>query len=328
MLTKMKHKLPTLLCSLVLLMFAGCTPPKEYSSYLKDYEIQYKRTYSYTVHEVKREGDTIHVREFGNDRPGSPIILMHGFPDDLHLYDRLAPLLSEKHRVIAFDFLGWGNSDKPENHNYNTQSLLADLNAVISHFRFNHVVLVGHDASGFPAIDWALNNPERIDTLVLLNTVYYPMQSVKPPEAIALFSTPSLMRSIRRWGAYRSDSIWQKGLIEQTSKFYSDPEVREKYVKIFAQQALEIRPAFFGLNEVLRAEVKQRQNEITRIKKFSKPVAIIFGGDDPYLNVNVAKEFHATFPNSTLTIVDNAGHYVQLDKPNEVAMKILKSIKH
>ena len=51
----------------------------------------------------------------------APYILMHGFPDSLHLYDRLAPLLAKKRRVITFDFLGWGNSDKPEDHRYDVR---------------------------------------------------------------------------------------------------------------------------------------------------------------------------------------------------------------
>ena len=43
---------------------------------------------------------------------GPAIVLMHGFPDDLHLYDRLVPELAGR-RVVSFDFLGWGASDKP-----------------------------------------------------------------------------------------------------------------------------------------------------------------------------------------------------------------------
>jgi haloalkane dehalogenase len=51
------------------------------------------------------------------DYPGAevPIILMHGFPDDLHLYDRVFPELRGR-RTIAFDLLGWGRSDKPRGH--------------------------------------------------------------------------------------------------------------------------------------------------------------------------------------------------------------------
>jgi len=281
----------------------------------------------YITHYVKRGDQHIYAREFGQHNPGSAIILMHGFPDSLHLYDRLIPLLTEKRRVIAFDFLGWGDSDKPKQHTYDTNSLLEDLNAVIDHFQMQHVILVAHDASGFPAIDWALEHPQRTDTLILLNTLYHPMKSAKPPEAIALFSTPSLRRNLQRWGANQSDALWQKGLIAQTSKFYSHPEVREKFVKIFAQQALAIRPAFFGLNNVLRDEIRQREQKRSMMQAFDRPVAIIFGADDPYLNTSVAQEFKDIFNNSHLTIVDKAGHYVQLDEPNAVAKAIFSRLE-
>ena len=49
---------------------------------------------------------------------GMVIILMHGFPDNLHLYDRLLSYLSPARRVVTFDFLGWGASDKPPGYPY------------------------------------------------------------------------------------------------------------------------------------------------------------------------------------------------------------------
>ena len=142
------------------------------------------------------------------------------------------------------------------------------------------------------------------------------------------YSNPGLWHSLRKWGAQLSDGMWREGLVNQTSKFYSDPAVRDVYAKIFGQQALEIRPAFFGLNAMLSDEVEKRQQELPRMKAFSKHVAIIFGGDDPYLNINVAKEFDAIFPNSSIDIIPGAGHYVQLDSPGEVSRLILKQLTH
>ena len=54
---------------------------------------------------VQRNQHRIYVREHPGEEPA--IILMHGFPDNVHLYDRLVPYLSPPRRVIAFDFLGW-----------------------------------------------------------------------------------------------------------------------------------------------------------------------------------------------------------------------------
>ena len=68
---------------------------------------------------VQREQHRIYVRDHPGAEPA--IILMHGFPDNVHLYDRLSPYLSPPRRVVLFDFLGWGSSDKPSGYPY-TQS--------------------------------------------------------------------------------------------------------------------------------------------------------------------------------------------------------------
>jgi pimeloyl-ACP methyl ester carboxylesterase len=49
---------------------------------------------------------------------GVPLVLMHGFPDNTHLYDRLLPHLAGRRPVVRFDFLGWGRSDKPQGYRY------------------------------------------------------------------------------------------------------------------------------------------------------------------------------------------------------------------
>jgi pimeloyl-ACP methyl ester carboxylesterase len=86
---------------------------------------------------------------------------MHGFPDNVHLYDRLSPYLSPPRRVVLFDFLGWGSSNKPSGYPYTTDNQVGDLDAVITQLGLGEVVLVAHDASGPPVIDWALAHPDE-----------------------------------------------------------------------------------------------------------------------------------------------------------------------
>jgi pimeloyl-ACP methyl ester carboxylesterase len=63
---------------------------------------------------------------------------MHGFPDNVHLYDRLVPWLTPSRWVITFDFLGWGSSDKPAGYPYTAANQVLDVDAVLattgSHF--------------------------------------------------------------------------------------------------------------------------------------------------------------------------------------------------
>ena len=94
---------------------------------------------------VQRDQYRIYSREYPGEEPA--IILMHGFPDNLHLYDRVLPFLSPRRRVVTFDFLGWGNSDKPQGYVYTTRNQEGDLEAVIKQLQLETVVLVAHDTT-------------------------------------------------------------------------------------------------------------------------------------------------------------------------------------
>jgi pimeloyl-ACP methyl ester carboxylesterase len=67
----------------------------------------------------------IRVRDYPGAEPA--IVLMHGFPDNLQLYDRLLPHLGAFRRVVTFDFLGWGGSDKPAGYPYTAHNQTRDL---------------------------------------------------------------------------------------------------------------------------------------------------------------------------------------------------------
>lgn len=273
---------------------------------------------------VRRDQYRIHAREYPGEEP--TIILMHGFPDNLHLYDRLSPYLSPPRRVIAFDFLGWGESDKPPDFPYTATSQVVDLDAVITQLRLQQVILVAHDASGPPAIDWALANADRVAGLVLLNTYYCAMPTLRPPEAIWLFSTPAV-RSIARPMSQMFDHwIFRRMYHWQVGRFFRDAEVRDKFVPLLYQQfdaTPSALPAFFRLNEDLLRAIRSGTRQLPKLREFGRPVRIIFGDADPYLNKGVAQRFRELFPASELFLVPGAGHFVQMDEPAQVARLIL-----
>ena len=273
---------------------------------------------------VQRNQHRIYVREYPGEEPA--IILMHGFPDNLHLYDRLSPYLSPPRRVIAFDFLGWGASDKPHGYPYTAAGQAGDLDAVITQLRLQQVILVAHDASGPPAIDWALARPERVAGLVLLNTYYCAMQTLRPPEAIWLFSTPGVRNIARPVSQMFGHWIFRRMYRWQVGRFFRDAEVRNKFLPLLYQQfddTPSARPAFFRLNEDLLPTIRSRTKMLPKLGEFSRPVRIIFGDADPYLNKGVAQSFHELFPTSELFLVPGARHFVQMDEPEEVARLIL-----
>jgi len=275
---------------------------------------------------VQRDQYRIYSREYPGEEPA--IILMHGFPDNLHLYDRVLPFLSPGRRIVTFDFLGWGNSDKPRDYPYTTKNQEGDLEAVIRQLQLEKVVLVAHDASGPPAINWALAHPDQVATLVLLNTYYCDMPTLRAPEAIFLFSTP-IIRSVARPVAEAfNHQLFRRMYRWQVGRFFRDAEVRNQFVPLLYQQfdaAPSARPAFFRLNVDLRPTIRAGTKAIPELKKFQRPVRIIFGASDPYLNSGVAQSFYEIFPTSDLFLVPGARHFVQMDEPEEVSRLILSA---
>ena len=266
----------------------------------------------------------IYVRQYAGEEP--VIIMMHGFPDNLHLYDRLVPLLSPRRRLVTFDFLGWGNSDKPTQYSYTAANQEKELAAVINQLELKQVVLVAHDASGPPAIDWALAQPDQVAGLILLNTYYCEVPTVKLPEAIFLFSTPLIKSIARPISQLFNNLIFRKMFWWQVGKFFRDSKIREKFLPLFYQQfeaTPSTRPAFFALNNDLLNSVRSHSKMIPQLRKFNRPVRIIFGDADPYLNKSVAQSFHELFPTSDLFLLPGARHYVQMDEPEKVAELIL-----
>jgi haloalkane dehalogenase len=278
----------------------------------------------YQEHLVPRHGHRIYTRDYPGAEP--PIILMHGFPDNLHLYDRLLPYLSSQRRLITFDFIGWGASDKPAHHAYTAANQEGELNAVIQQLGLKQVVLVAHDASGPPAIDWALARPEQVAGLVLLNTYYCQMPTLRPPEAIFLFSTP-LVRVIARFVSQLfGNLIFRKMYWWQVGRFFKDAAVSKEFLPALYRQFAAIpstRPAFFALNNDLRPSIRAHTKMIPKLREFRRPVRIIFGAADPYLNKGVAQSFHELLPTSDLFLLPGARHYVQMDEPARVAQLIL-----
>ena len=128
---------------------------------------------------------------------------------------------------------------------------MGELDEVIKQLSPAKVVLVAHDTSGPPAINWALSHPAQVAGFVLLNTYYCMMPALRPPETIFLFSTP-LVRSIARPVSQMfGNLIFRRMFWWQVGRFFRDPKARDEFLLLLYRQfeaAPSTRLAFFGLN--------------------------------------------------------------------------------
>lgn len=113
-------------------------------------------------------GLQLHLLEWS--REGVPLLLVHGFANDAHIWDDFAPVVAEHYRVLALDLRGHGDSDWHPQGAYDYDDHVADLEAVLDHLSIDRLVLVGHSLGGRVSMLFAGRHPERMAGLVIVDS--------------------------------------------------------------------------------------------------------------------------------------------------------------
>src|SRR5215510_1168139 len=112
-------------------------------------------------------GVKIHYASAGS---GPLVVMIHGFPDYWYTWRKQMAGLADKYQTVAIDQRGYNLSDKPKGvDNYAMRLLVGDVAAVIRHFGKTSAIVVGHDWGGAVAWQLALNAPQFVDRLIILN---------------------------------------------------------------------------------------------------------------------------------------------------------------
>lgn len=283
---------------------------------------------SFHAHRIGREGASLAVRDYAGSGPA--FVLLHGFPDNAHIYDDLVPhLTAAGRRAITIDFLGFGASDKPATAHYSFEQQLGDLEAVADALALEKIVPVGHDAGGPAAVNYALKHPERTAGVVLMNAFYGDAPGLRVPEFIELFSIKNLQALHRHFLSSPQQFAWllnfqrdqmQAGLSETQKARYSDflgPIIDANF-----RQQPSAGPAFLQMTSRLTEEVAANTARLVQLRASRVPFRFIWGNADPYLHVSVAEYMRAQVKDSALHVLD-AGHWPQIDAAAETAQLML-----
>ena len=250
---------------------------------------------------------------------------MHGFPDDHTVYERLLPLLSPK-RAVAFDWHGYGRSERSELGGFSMKEHAAELEALLDALDIERAVLVGHDASGPDAVAFAVAHPQRVAHLVLLNTIFGHLPSLRLPEMIRLLADPDLVALA---DAMLNDDAQRLWLLQFTADHWGMDALDPNGIAVQS-----ILPQFFGSVDqpdalaAIRAWTASLFDSLHEQDKLvdsgalgglEVPVSIIFGESDRYLRPSLAGEIAGLFTDPSLHLVPDASHWPQHDQPRVVA---------
>ncbi|MFP7331910.1 alpha/beta hydrolase [Shouchella clausii] len=114
-------------------------------------------------------GIQLHYVE-GGEQHSNTVVLLHGFPQSWVLWRFVIPDLVKRYRVLAIDLRGYGDSDKPEGiEGYTKANMAKDINDLVTHLRLEKVALIGHDRGARVARRFALDYPDYVAGLCLID---------------------------------------------------------------------------------------------------------------------------------------------------------------
>ena len=279
---------------------------------------------------VQRAGHRIYVRDYPGDGPA--YVMMHGFPDNCRIYEDVAASLSRAgKRVVAFDFLGSGASDKPEGFQYSFDQQLADLTAVVDGLGPINVVPVGHDAGGPAAINYAITNRSRVASLVMFNCYYANSPVLAFPDFIELCCNPKTRLLAVAMMTDPKQAAYFFKFQQEPSREYLTPAMRARFDTILQPiieqtftRAPSSMPATLAMTGNAYENLAANDLRLPALGGFDKPVKLIWSSWDRYLSIAVAKDIAAHFPNATLTALE-AEHWPQFDQSDRVVQTLLAS---
>jgi pimeloyl-ACP methyl ester carboxylesterase len=279
---------------------------------------------------VDVHGLRLHCVEAGT---GPLVVLLHGFPEFWYAWRYQIPALADAgYRVVVPDLPGYNTSDKPPRvRDYRPRVLVQEVADLIVALGAGSAAVAGHDWGGALAWLLAMQHPERVQRLVVLNAPH-PMRFLKglrgprqlrrswyifafqvpwlPERLIAARDFQALRRALRlqptRPGAFTAQDI-------------------DRYVTAAAQPGA-LRAAINYYRAAVRANPLAQVHTLRRV---DAPTLVIWGDQDRYLGRELAEPDRAWVPDVRVERIPQASHWVQADAPervNQLMMDFLQPI--
>ncbi len=281
--------------------------------------------YDFKPHYIEINGARLHYIDEG---AGEVILCLHGEPSWSYLYRKFFPVLAKEHRVIAFDFFGFGKSDKPKEEKDCTYKFHFDtLIQFVEKLDLQNITLVVQDWGGLLGLPYACTFPQRIKRLVIMNTGLPTGRGIRGlKEMIQGFSfflwrraSKSLLK--RPVGSTVAMGCKTK-LPREVKAAYSAPFPDDSY-KAAARKFPYLVPIKPGDEAGHYTQLARKE-----LASWQKPVQVMFSDGDP-ITGHLDKFFYKLIPGAKpfapIKIL-GAGHFLQEDKGEEIAGHIREFI--
>lgn len=266
-------------------------------------------SYPFEHQYLELDAGTMHYVDEGE---GEVILFVHGTPTWSFLYRDYIKSFSATHRCIAIDHLGFGLSDKPTDFSGKPQDHARNLETFILELDLKDITLVVHDFGGPIGLAAAIEQPDRIQRIVLANSWLWATR-----DDPATLEIDKLLNSELGEQYYLDMNFSAQVLLKQA--FYDSTklseDVHQQYTSPFPDR--DSRLAMLNIGKALVGESDWYQKQWEQLDKLeNKEWLFLWGKHDPFLNIGYLDRWKARFPNVKFHTLES-GHFIQEEQPEE-----------
>lgn len=264
---------------------------------------------------VKTGEFTTNYLEAGEDKGGTPVVLMHGSGPGVTAYANwrgIIPILQDHYHVLAPDMVGFGYSERPEGVEYNCQVWADQTVAFMDALGIEKANLVGNSFGGSNALRLVTDHPDRVEKLVLMGSmgVDFPIVPGQGLDAI--------------WG-YEPSVESMKFAIETMA--WGD-ELRGNDNLAQTRYEASIQPGFHEAFSAMFPAPRQRwvQSQITdadKIRGIEQETLVIHGREDKVIPLATSYALHQMIAKADLQVFSHCGHWVQIERQDDFAQSLI-----
>lgn len=240
---------------------------------------------------------------------GNPLLILHGLLGMSDNWAGFSKTFSKQYQVLVPDLRNHGRSGHSPVFSY--LAMCDDIDELLFNEHIQHTFLLGHSMGGKIAMQYALDNPQKVDKLIVvdISPVQYPYQS---HPLVELMMNTNLSGFSER-----------KEIETHLLKEINDTRIVGFLMKNLSRSQgnnFIWKPGLPAINDNIREVFREIKSETV----FSKPVLFIRGGNSDYILPHHEPHIYKLFPNAVIKTIDKASHWVHADQSEEFAKLVLE----
>lgn len=246
---------------------------------------------------------------------GPAVVLLHGTPTWGYLFHKLLPVLERRHRVLVPDLMGYGFSDRSDRFARSVSRQAERLAAWLHAVGVDNASFVGHELGGAVALHHAAHHPERVDRLVLVDSVAYDsfpiplIHELGLPDAARKARGPGLTKRLAKAlepGFTRPDPDLIAGLLAPYSTDVGRLSLARDAAALDCNETMELAGA---------------------LPRLRVPSLVLWGENDPFQPVSIGRRLAWDLPDAKLAVIPGASHFCLVDQPAEVGAQLTQFLE-